>query len=64
MEKTISDYQELFSKKNKSDAEESDLKKLEEQLEKYNYNLAESVKDRVVQKQLLEILKKKSIEND
>jgi hypothetical protein len=64
VEKTISDYQELFSKKDKSEDDESYLKELEEKLEKYNYNLAESVKDRVVQKQLLEILQKKSTEND
>ena len=64
VEKTISDYQELFSKEKKTKADKSRLKVLEEQLEKYNYNLAETVKDREVQKQLLKILQDESKKND
>ncbi len=64
VEKTISDYQDLFSKKDKSEHDKSRLKELQEQLEKYNYNLAESVKDREIQKQLLILLKNEGINND
>ena len=64
VEKTISDYQDLFSKIDKSDDDKSKLKELQEQLEKYNYNLAESVKDREIQKQLLIMLKNEGINDD
>lgn len=64
VEKTISEYQDLSSKKEKSEEDKSHLKMLEEKLEKYDYNLAETVKDRTVQKQLLELLQDEGTTND
>lgn len=66
VEKTISDYQELFSKKDKdkTPGDNARLQELEKKLEKYNYNLAETVKDREIQKQLLEMLQNESTGND
>ena len=66
VEKTISEYQELFSKKDKDKTPDDNtrLKELEAKLEKYSYNLAETVKDREIQKQLLEMLQKEGTGND
>lgn len=66
VEKTISSYQELLSKddKEKTPDDVTHQKELEEKLEKYDYNLAENVRDREIQKQLLEILQKEGAEND
>lgn len=64
VEKTISEYQELFSKKDKISDDNTRLQELEKKLETYNYNLAETVKDREIQKKLLEILQNEGAGND
>lgn len=57
-EELISKYQDLSAKKNRSEEDGIQLKELEAQLEKYDYNLAENVRDREMQKRLLKILEK------
>ena len=64
VEKTINEYQDLSSKKEKSEEDKSRLKILEVKLKKYNYHLAETVKDRAVQKRLLEMLQNEGANND
>jgi len=59
VEKTIKEYQNLSSKEVKTDGDRNRIKVLEEKLEKYDYNLAETVRDRVVQQQLLKLLQDK-----
>ena len=56
IEDLISKYQKLFSKEGKTSKDKTNLERFGKQLEKYNYNLAESVRDIEMQKKLLKII--------
>ena len=64
VEELISDYQEIYLKDNKSTDDKNKLKELGRQLEDCDYNLAESVKDRELQKKLLSLLESDEAKSD
>ncbi len=64
VEETINEYSELFHEKVKTPQMKARLKQLEKKLQNYDYNLAETVRDREVQRKLLSILQKEETEDN
>ena len=64
VEGIIREYQEIFSKDNKSLGDKKRLSELGSQLEDYNYNLAESVQDMEMQKKLFSLLEEEKDKHD
>lgn len=64
VEDKIKKYQELFSLEKKTPEQKLDLENLGKELEKFDFNLAASVKDREMQKEFFKILEEEKGKND
>lgn len=64
VENAIREYQDIFSIEKKSTSQKARLEQLGKKLEHYDFNLAESVRDRAMQKRLLEMLENEKGEDD